>query len=99
MAHQWRKPICAVIRLCLVKTNGALGAPLGFSQWHNNGASTAQWHSKTMAAPATLGHPLKEGSRSMTAQDLHLVIVLATTAVLAALVLAVTTGALLAWLF
>jgi hypothetical protein len=38
MAHQWRRLIRAVVRLRLVKTNGALGAPFGFS----NGASMAQ---------------------------------------------------------
>jgi hypothetical protein len=38
MAHQWRRLICAVVKLRLVKPNGALGTPLGFS----NGASMAQ---------------------------------------------------------
>jgi hypothetical protein len=38
MAHQWRKPLCAVVIGALVKNNGALGAPLCFFQRRANGA-------------------------------------------------------------
>jgi hypothetical protein len=38
MAHQWRRPVCAITIGALGKTNGAKRAPLGFFQWSANGA-------------------------------------------------------------
>jgi hypothetical protein len=43
MAHQWRKPLCAVVIGALVKNKALFGGAIVFSQRRANGAMAQNW--------------------------------------------------------
>jgi hypothetical protein len=51
MAHQWHKPLCAVVIGALVKNNGVSIAPLCFLQRRANGAMAQNWASPQPKGP------------------------------------------------